>query len=667
MKMSEELTQQYVSACPLNCWDACSFSVTVKNGQVTKIDGNKNHPITNGKICARGRMLEKRANDKERIVYPMKKINGEWRRIRWEQALDEISSKLIEVRNQFGPKSVLHSHDYANSGLLKNIDERFFRLYGGFTKLEGSLCWAAGIEAQKRDFGNSVSHAPEDIKNSRHIVVWGRNVLRTNMHLYPYLLEAKKRGSTITVINPIKNELEKIATEYIQIPPGHDGFLATGIMKIILANNWEDRAFIEQNTHGFSTLDQLLSSVSMEEIIEKTNMNEETLEKLAKIYSDRPTATFLGLGMQRYRDGGNTIRLIDALGAISGNIGIRGGGVNYAHLPVGQSFDIDELTLAKKKAEIRTFTRMNQGEKILQENEPPITFMFIARSNLLTQVPNANVTRQALQKVETIVVMDQFMTDTAQMAHYFLPVTTAFEEEDIYFSSMFHSFINYGPKIVEARGEAKTELWIWTELAKRLGFGEYFQYNTDEWLQIGTKSLKEQGFSLQQLKQQGFYKLPIQDVPWETKKFQTETGKFEFYSLKGAKEGGDPLLRKPLEKRAGHTNHRYTLLSIHPLRSNHSQHYPYIHPGKENVIEVSMEIATTHGLKDGDSVRLWNEQGELKGTVRINDKLQKDTINVDEGRWSKFGGTVNVLTKNGESDMGKGSILYDCYVSIAKI
>ncbi|MDQ0257578.1 anaerobic selenocysteine-containing dehydrogenase [Evansella vedderi] len=672
--MNRNIVQKNVSACPLNCWDACSFHVTVTNGKIIKVEGNKEHPVTDGKICGRGRMLAEKTADPNRITRPMKKTTkGKWESISWDKALMEISTKLREVKREYGPTSVLHSHDYSSNGLLKSVDERFFRAFGGWTKVEGSLCWGAGIEAQIRDFGNSAAHAPEDVLSSRHVVIWGRNVSRTNMHLFRYLKEARKKGISITVIDPMKNQTAKLADNYISIQPGSDGLLAAGVIKVILANHWEDSYFLDNHTYGFETLKKTLDSISLEEVVLKTGVTHKTLELLAEQYSNGPTSTFLGLGMQRYQNGGNTIRIIDALGAVSGNIGKAGGGVNYGHLPVGQSFDVDVLALREKEADIRTFTRMNQAEKTLEVADPPIKFIFVSRGNPVTQLPNSNLTIKAFNKAETVVVIDQYFTDTAELADYVLPSTTVFEEEDIYYASMYHSYVNYGPKLVNPPGEAKSDLWIWTELAKQLDFGRYFDYTIDEWLEMGTKSLREKGWSLEECKRKGYLKLPIEDIPWNNYQFQTPSGKYEFYSLKAKGEGDVPQIQliPPLEGEERTPGIKgkfpYRLLSLHPLRSNHSQHYPIVAAGDTNVVDVSEEIASDLNLDDGDYVVVKNDRGQIKAVVRIEQGLQKDTINIDEGRWNRFGGSVNILTPSGESDMGKGSILYDCLVTIEKI
>lgn len=511
----EEVAPIHHSACPLNCWDSCGFLVTVEDGKVTKVEGNPEHPITQGKICGRGRMLENRANSEDRLLYPLKKVEGSFQQISWKQALDEIAEKLSYYKESFGTTTVLHSHDYANSGLLSHLDSRFFNLYGGVTELTGSICWGAGIEAQKWDFGDAYSHSPGDLANSKHVVIWGRNIARTNMHLFQNLQSVKKKGTRVYVIDPIFNATAKLANEYISIKPGFDGLLAAGIMKELLRMELHDDEFLATRTVGFQDLKALLDSVTLDYISEVTEVPVETITHLAKVYGDRPVSTIMGLGMQRYENGGNTIRLLDALVAVSGNIGIPGGGANYANKQVGQSFDYQNMTMPERKKSTRTFTMMKQAEEILAAVDPVIKMGVVTCGNPLTQVPDTNKVREAFESLETLVVIDQFMTDTAELADYVLPAATAFEVEDVYYSSMYHHYVNHGPKLVEPPGEAKPDAWIWAELANRLGFGEEFDFTREEFLEMGMASLLKKGIPLEKIRDAKFAELPVDEVPWQ--------------------------------------------------------------------------------------------------------------------------------------------------------
>ncbi|MEW8969783.1 MAG: molybdopterin-dependent oxidoreductase [Mesobacillus sp.] len=659
----------YHSACPLNCWDSCGFLVTVEDGKVTKVEGNPDHPITQGKICGRGRMLENRANSEDRLLYPLKKIDGKFERISWEQALDEIAGKLAYYKASFGTTSVLHSHDYANGGLLTNLDSRFFNLYGGVTELTGSICWGSGIEAQNWDFGDAYSHAPEDLKNSKHVVIWGRNVARTNMHLFQNLQAAKKNGTKIYVIDPIYNATAKLAHEYISIKPGFDGLLAAGIMKELRRMDLQDGNFLAGHTLGFEDLEALLDTVSLDYISEVTEVPADLITHLAEVYADKPVSTIMGLGMQRYENGGSTIRLLDALVAVSGNIGIPGGGANYANKQVGQSFDYQNMTMPEQKKTSRTFTMMRQAEGILSAVDPVIKMGIVTCGNPLTQVPDTKRVREAFESFETLVVIDQFMTDTAELADYVLPAATAFEVEDVYYSSMYHHYVNHGPKLVEPPGEAKPDAWIWGELANRLGFGDEFGFTREEFLGMGLASLTEKGITLDKIRVEKFAELPVDKIPWADRRFKTPSGKYEFTATAVA----DGRIKLSLPTETKWTNpelaekYPYSLLTIHPLRSNHSQHFHLFQPEPYVKVEIASSVAVEKGLKDQDYVRVWNDRGELKGTVSILKMAHPGTVNIDEGLSARFGGSVNQLTSSRESDNGLGSTLYDCLVNIEKV
>ncbi|ADP34625.1 molybdopterin oxidoreductase family protein [Bacillus atrophaeus subsp. globigii] len=666
------MSKVHQSACPLNCWDSCGFLVTVENEKVKKVDGDPHHPITEGKICGRGRMLETKTNAPERLRYPMKKQNGEFVRISWCQALDEIADRMQKIKETAGTTAVLHSHDYANNGLLKALDQRFFNGYGGVTEIVGSICWGSGIEAQSWDFGRSYGHGPLDIYNSKHVIVWGRNVSRTNMHLYHHLQQVKKQGATLTVIDPIFNPTAKLADRYISVKPGMDGWLAAGVLKILIQSGKTNEDFIRNHSFGFKEVASLLASVSLEEIIVKTETSIEELQYLAGLYADGPTATFMGLGMQRYKNGGGTIRWIDALVAASGNVGIKGGGANFGNVQIGESFAKPKLTLPELKTQSRTFSMMTQAEEILTAADPAIEMIIVTCGNPLTQVPNTNKVKEAFEKVPMTVAIDSILTDTAKLCDYVLPTATVFEEEDIYYSSMYHHFVQYGKKLVEPQGEAKSDSWIWAELAKRLGFGEIFEYSTEEFLQMGLSSLEKEGVTLERLKEKGHLPLPVKEVPWDDYKFLTPSGKFEFVSSAAEEKGysGLPKLDVP-EESSFHDSrlaekYPYTLLSIHPQRSNHSQHVPFIEKMQHIQVDISPDIADEQAVQDGDVVVIFNERGRLEGKAKIMKQAHPKTINIDEGMWSAFGGSVNTLTKDTNSDNGMGSTLFDCLVGMEK-
>ena len=668
------MREQIKTACPLNCYDVCGLVVTIENKKIIKIAGDKEHPITQGKICGKGKMLLDRLNDSKRLLYPLKKIGNDFVRVSWDEALQEISEKMQEVKASFGPTAILHSYDYSSGGLLKGLDQRFFNFFGGFTEVIGSLCWGAGVQAQQYDMGNALSHDVSDIKNAKTIVVWGRNVTDTNQHLLPFLQEAKQKGTKLIVINPVKNGIAKLADTHIAIRPGMDGILALLVSKIIIEKSWVDRDFISAHSIGFEQFKQEVEQLNISEISKEIGVDPSLIDQLAIAFSQRkPVMTFLGLGMQRYANGGNTIRAIDALAAISGNIGISGGGVNYANLSVGRSFNWAELTRSDVRKQYRTFARSTQADEILNAVDPPIKMAFITRSNAVNQLPNYQQTIKALEQIPTKVVIEMFMTETAKMADYILPSAAVFEEEDIHYGSMFHGVIRYGPQIVEPKGEAWSDLKIWTELSKKLGLTG-FDKSVDEFLELALKDLNQHGLDLAAIKNVKQFVLPIQTISWSDKKFTTPSGKFEFFSEQAKREGLSPTAGlvypheswqyQPELKR----KYPYNLLSIHPTKSLHSQHHFFLRKkGDLPSVIISERVAMLHEIKTGDRIKLYNDRGEIVGKAKIQIGNQQDTILLEEGWSTDSGANANLLTANKLSDMGNGSVQYDCAVMIAKV
>ncbi len=492
------------------------------------------------------------------------------------------------------------------------------------------------------------------------------------MHLYHHLQQVKKKGATLTVIDPIFNPTAKLADRYISVKPGMDGWLAAGVLKILCQTGRTDSDFIQRHSVGFEEIEKLLQTISIEEIIEKTETSLEVIEYLADLYADGPASTFMGLGMQRYKNGGGTIRWIDALAAASGNVGIKGGGANFGNVQVGESFAKAELTRPDLKKSSRTFSMMTQAEEALNAADPPIEMIIVTCGNPLTQVPNTKKVKEAFEKTPVTVAIDSVMTDTAKLCDYVLPTAVVFEEEDIYYSSMYHHYVQYGKKLAEPQGEAKSDRWIWTELAKRLGFGELFDYSTEDFLKMGLSSLEKEGITLEQLKEKGHMPLPVKQVPWSDFQFLTPSGKFEFVSSLAEEKGysGLPQLEVPEESvyhDAGLAGkYPYTLLSIHPQRSNHSQHVPFIEKLQQIQVDLSPDIAEELSLQDGDTAEVYNDRGRLRGRVKIMKQAHPKTVNIDEGMWAAFGGSVNMLTKDSNSDNGMGSTLFDCLVAVKK-
>jgi anaerobic selenocysteine-containing dehydrogenase len=662
------------TACPLDCWDCCGMIAHVEDGRLLKVEGDPDHPVTQGTLCGKGRKLVDRLYHPERVLEPLKRVDGEWQPISWEQAFREIGAKMREARELYGPTSVLHHYDYGSSGLLKVLEGRFFNLFGGFTDTVGSICWGAGLEAHRYDFGFAKSHHPDDLAaHTDTFVIWGRNVSVTNMHMMPYIKAAMKRGAELVIIDPLRTDLSKNAVKQLQPRPGSDGALALGMMRHLRDMGLVDEAFVKEQAVGYETFAASLDEWTVERAAEITDVPAEDIRWLAERYgSGQRVATLQGLGLQRYANGGNMIRLINALAAMSGQVGRPGGGVHYGNQI--HRFDYDALMVPEKRRAYRAFTKITEADEILavQDTEQPVQMLFVTRSNPVGQLPETIKTLAAYDTIPCKVVIDMFLHDTGEIADYFLPCTTVFEEEDIMYTSMWHPYMTYVNRAVEPRGSARADWQIFQGLAQELGFGDEFGGDLHAWMETALEPLQGQGITRESLQLEGVLKAHDEPVAWSDGQFATPSGRYEFVSALAAADGASsyPVYEEPQEsplrdaERA--QKYPYHLLTIHPRRSLNSQYYHVIQMPERPVVEISPQIARDTGLADGDRVRVYNERGEVLGDVKVTDGQHRRTVKIEEGWWGSKGTWLNTLTSNRRTDLGIGSAQYDCLINLAK-
>ncbi|OFW78928.1 MAG: nitrate reductase, partial [Alicyclobacillus sp. RIFOXYA1_FULL_53_8] len=568
------------TACPLDCWDTCSIIAEVDNGRVTRLDGDPSHPVTQGFLCGKGRKLKDRLYSPSRVLQPLKKRDGTWQPIAWEQALDEIAEQIAQTVANSGHQAILHAYDWGSGTVLKNLNQRFFYQLGGCTETVGSLCWDAGLEAQRYDFGEARSHAPQDTAQAQAVVVWGRNVSNTNIHMVPFIKAAQANGARLVLINPLATDLDNRADLCLTPRPGSDAALAFGALKVCKDEGWLDTDFLSARSLGFAQLADYIDQFDLQTVAELTDVPAEQVVQLAEIYGQlRPVTTLLGIGLQRYPGGGNAIRAIDALAAATGQIGIAGGGVNYANRALVPYLDQEALA-GRSGADVREFTRGDQAEQILAAN-PPIEVLFVTRTNPVTQVPNTQRLLQAYESIGCKVVIDMFLTPTAEVADYFLPCTSVLEEEDFVFSTMWQPYVTYITQAVEAQGEAKPDWEIFQALAERLGLAGFMDRTREQWLAAALEPLRAHGITLDTLRQEGTVRIPVSEIPWLDGRFLTPSGKFEFVSYAAEHEGhsGHAVYLASHETsrargktalpahHAAHAGYPYALLTVHPRLS----------------------------------------------------------------------------------------------------
>ncbi|ABR50717.1 Nitrate reductase [Alkaliphilus metalliredigens QYMF] len=647
------------TACPLDCWDCCAIEVTTNEGEIINVQGDKHHPITKGFLCEKGLKHLERLSSTKRLNTPMKKTDGQWHSISWEKAIAEIGDKLLEIKRKCGSTALIHYSEGGHGGLSKNIDTAFFNAYGGVTSPMGSLCWGAGIAAQTLDFGKVLSHDPEDLLNAQTIIVWGRNPAYTNIHLLPFLKKAQKKGTQLVVIDPIKTATAKMADHYYSVKPESDGFLALAMAKIMIENNWINVDFITQYCDGFEDFHGYLQNLDLNMLVEKTGLSIDSVQSLATLYACHgPSAIILGYGLQRYTHGGKNIRLIDALGALSGNIGIPGGGVSYANQYVSQWLDHDYLRNEQNHS-VPSFKKGLFSQYVLQDRHESLEGIFITKANPVVQLPNTSDTIKAFDSIPFKVTIDHFMTDTAQLSDYVLPCTHIFEEEDFLHSSMWHPYFHYTERVVPPQNGVKSEFEIFKLLAEYMNMTDYLdQYGCQRtYLEKGLRPLLKKFNSTLDDIQGKRLKLTGNEIPWQDKIFYTSNKKFNLFCLQ--------VSELPFTENFN-TEYPLQLLSVHPKHSLHTQHYidtdnlmlpkVYCHPNTLNQWHVH----------DGDRVKVISPTGELHVRIVLDSDVSPNLLLIYEGWWLTHGG-VNHLTPLGVSDIGDQATYNNCFCKIPPI
>jgi anaerobic selenocysteine-containing dehydrogenase len=635
-----------ITTCALDCPDNCGIIANVQDTRLVSLEANPDQEYTRGFLCKKGYHYPRRVYSPGRVTQPLKRTDNGWKRISWEEALDTIVEKIRYFSATYGSGSIMHYQRSSSWGATKQLVRRFFNLLGGVTTHNGSLCAGSVMAAQGADMGVRLGNDPEDLLNSRNILIWGRDPSKSSVHLVPILKEARKRGTRVVLIDPIRTDTASIVDEHIAPRPGTDGFMAMGMAKHILDVNLHDRRFIDQYTRGFEDYLTMINSFSLDDIAEKCDIKRSHIETLALTYAGtKPSAILLGWGINKWEHSPEMIRLIDALGALTGNIGVAGGGVNHG-FQTRRHFDpsIMATSAAHYKREI---PEPLLGQGILDSKNPPIKMIWINGTNPAVSCPNSKKVIGALRSLDFVVVVDHFMTDTADLAHLFLPTTTFLEEEDIVVS-WGHNWIGPVNKAIEPLGESRSDLRIVQDLAARLGLGNEMEGTPREWLRRIFRPMEEAGLSVEEVMKSP-RRCPVAPmVAFEDKKFKTASGKFEF-------------ITSFYKERQSHFP--YYLISCLGKNWLNSLILEEEHP-ETPVVFVHPGTAEECGIRDRSKAILKSQAGELTVEARIDGKIRKDILLIHHGTWIKKRGGVNQLTEDLVSTSGKMAAYFSTKASL---
>ncbi len=666
------------AACPHDCPDTCAIRVTVEEGVAVRVQGDPDHPPTHGSLCTKVARYTERIYHPNRLLYPLRRVgpkgSGQFERVGWDEALNHIAAKLTEIAAR-DPQAIL---PYSYAGTMgwvqgESIAARFFNKLGS-SLLDRTICSSAGGSALNLTYGNKVGMHVEHFCESKLIVIWGSNSIASNLHFWTIAQAAKRDGAKLICIDPRRTETADKCHQHIAPLPGTDGALALGLIQQLIENDWLDHNFIERHTDGWPELRRAAQDWSPDRAGAVCGIGADEIRGLARDYgTTRPAAIRLNYGMQRVRGGGSAVRLIATLPCLIGAWRHRAGGLLLSAggwAPVRREALQRPDLMDKSRPAPRTINMSAVGEALLRESSaafgPKVEALVVYNSNPVAVAPESpQVVRGFAREDLFTVVLEQFQTDTADYADYVLPATTQLEHFDVH-SSYGHTHVLVNEPAVKPVGEAKPNTEIFRELARRMGYSDPCFRDTDE--QLGAQAFA--GIDFQELRTQGWVKLPIAEAPFADGGFPTANGRAQF-APQGVGVAGfiapyeskqsAPILaaRYPLAMISPPARHflNSTFVNVTSLRSIEG----------EPLLEIHPDDAAPRGLVDGTIVRAFNDRGEYRCKVSISTRARPGVVVGLGVWWRKFGhsGTnANELTHQRLTDIGRGAAFYDCLVEV---
>ncbi|HSW31436.1 MAG TPA: molybdopterin-dependent oxidoreductase [Longimicrobiales bacterium] len=673
----------HTTACPRNCYSTCTMTVEVEDGRLRRVLPHAGNRATSGGPCLKGLAYVERVASPQRILHPLRRRpDGSFERISWDQALDEIASRLQRVRAEDGPQAVLYYSASGTKGLLNRVGTAFWRLYGGYTGTYGDLCWPAGLEATRLTLGANTHNAPWDLANARLIVLWGKNAAETNIHQMPFVEASLQAGGRLVVVDPRRTETAERAELLVQPRPGTDGALALAIAHVLFRDGLVDQPFTDAHVLGHEEYRERVADLTPDWAETITGVPARAIERLAALMgSVQPMTVAAGFGMQRYANSGQTMRALLALVALTGNLGRRGAGWQFANLQTAVFDEVQDPVAFYPPERPDGVARIavstaRLGAGMLALRDPPLRMAWVERGNPIPQNPETPTVLRAFRALDFRVVVEQFLTDTAQEADIVLPAKTLFEQTDV-IGAYWHPYIQLRPKVLEPPGEVKPESEVYRLLAERLGvpaaavdaelpgIGEEA---VREWLTGKLAPFPE--LSLERLEQGPVLAPGHQEVAFEDLRFPTPSGKIELRSEEAARRWGVDALpgwSEPVE--AGQQGGRHPLCLMTPNTKNriHSQ-FGNLDMIRANdpapVLRLSPVDALPRAIRDGDRVRVFNDRGSLELPCTLDFGILAGCVCLTNGWWIGDDGAVNLLSAGRETDMGHGAAFHENRVQV---
>jgi anaerobic selenocysteine-containing dehydrogenase len=745
------------AACPHDCPDACGVLITVEDGRATRIQGDPEHPVTRGFLCAKVAKYLDRVYSPDRVLYPMRRIGPKgpvagqrsfaphdrvkdpvphnqeqnqhtWRRISWDEALDEIAARFRATTSEFGSEAILPYSFGGTLGALNgaSMDRRFFHRLGA-SQLDRAICSAAGEAGLESVLGVKLGTEPEQFRHSKYIIAWAANIHGNNVHLWPFITEARRNGAKLVVIDPYRTRTAECADWYLPINPGTDAALALGMMHVIIGENLHDADYVSKYTLGFEQLREKVKDYPPERVAQWTGISAADIRKLAREYASvRPSVIRLNYGVQRSEGGGMATRTICMLPCILGSWKEIGGGLQMS-TSGGAAFNTEglkrpDLMKAALGRDARTINMVELGRVLNTLNDPPVKALFVYNSNPAAVCPRHDeVVRGLLRPDLFTVVHEQFFTDTTDYADIVLPATTFFEHKDLQ-KAYGHYYVQVSNQAIAPLGECRSNVEVFRALAERMGFEEdCFRETVDEmidgaldskdpWLagigrerlergqvrvNFGNRAPDAMAAELRSARP-GQRPGPTQAnstpanstpaisthanstqaepfLPFAYGGFRTASGKAELYSEAVGALGLDPVadFTPPTESRHGKAEGALPLellarKSDNFLNSTFSNVGSVQEMEEPGLLEISAADARARGIANGDRVRVFNRRGDILLKARVDGKVQPGVVSA-RLNWAKMTPgfqSINALTSEKLADMGNSATFYSVLVDV---
>ena len=665
------------------------MTVTVENGRAVELGGDAAHPFTRGFLCAKVNRYLERVYSPERLLHPLRRTGrkgeGRFERVSWDDALDEIAARLAAVAAEHGAQAILPYSYAGNMGLLSyaSMDRRFFGALGA-SLLERGICSSAGAAGYKASLGRSIGFDPEAIVYARLIVAWGANVVSSNVHLWPLIEEARRRGARLVTVDPYRSRTAEKSDAHLALMPGTDAALALGVMHVIFRDGLEDRDYLERHTLGAERLRERAAEWPPERVARETGLRGSEVESFAREYArTRPTAIRLNYGLNRHAGGAMAVRTIACLPALTGDWRHAGGGVL---LSTSGTFPVDSAALERPDL-VPPGTRtlnMSQLGRILLDRElaPPVKALFVYNSNPAAVAPEQEKVRQGLAREDLFTVVHElFRTDTVDFADIVLPATTTLEHFDIH-KAYGHLYVSLSQPAIAPLGECKPNTELFRLLAARMGLDHPALRDSDE--QLARQAFrwddpKLAGVSYERLERETSLRLNVSGphVPFANGGFPTPSGKCELHAPGLEGSGVDPLVGYVPPRENPNSNpklaERYPLAFISPpahhfLNSTFSAQPVFVRREGEPSLTIHPDDAAPRGISDGAMVKTFNDRGSFLAKARVSDAARKGCVVGLSIWWAKLapgGRNANAVTSQELTDMGGGATFYDCLVEVA--